>query len=384
MNIKNSIVFFLTIVSVLFLVTTISAAEVTTNLQVTVDDIDASSDDVSVLAGEVIDVEAFFTSNVDASDVKFRVELEGEKVDVKEIIGPFDLEDGMQRKLDLKIRVPYELKDDVSDDMTLSVRLYNGDHRTEETFDLRIQRLSYNVDVMSIRTKQTVEAGETISVDIVLKNTGYNYLDDLYVTTKIPTLGLEKTSYFGDLVQLECVDDDDFDPVDRKCDSDDEDTVSGRFYFEIPYNVEPGFYSIEVEVENDDLTMSDIKQVVIENEFSQIAIKSGNDLVVLNPTNKLKVYTVVTPTSESLVIVPASSSKTVSISSSNEEFDVNVLSGDRVVSTVNFPANGKGTSSPVVILTVILAIIFIVLLIVLIVLIGKKPEKSEEFGESYY
>jgi preprotein translocase subunit SecG len=41
-------------------------------------------------------------------------------------------------------------------------------------------------------------------------------------------------------------------------------------------------------------------------------------------------------------------------------------------------------SDPVVVLTVILAIVFVVLLIVLIVLIGKKPEKSEDFGESYY
>jgi preprotein translocase subunit SecG len=386
MNIKNLMVFFLTIVAVLFLVTTISAAEVTNDLQVTIDDIDVSSDDVSVIAGEVITLKAFFTSNVDASDVKFRAELEGEKVDVKEIVGPFDLEDGIQRRVTLKLRVPYELKDEVSDDLRLSLKLYNKDHRTDESYDLRVQRQSYNVGVMSIRTKQTVDAGETISVDVVLKNIGYNYLDDLYVTAKIPTLGLERTSYFGDLVQIECVDDEDFDPTDRKCDIDDEDTVSGRFNFKIPYDAEPGIYSIEVEVENDDLTTSEIKQIVVENEFSQIALKSGSDLIVLNPTNKLKVYTVVTPTSETLVIVPAGSSRTVAIdSSSGNDFDVSVLSNGQVVSTVTFTGSEQvSSSSPVVVLTVILAIIFIVLLIVLIVLIGKKPEKSEEFGESYY
>jgi len=46
--------------------------------------------------------------------------------------------------------------------------------------------------------------------------------------------------------------------------------------------------------------------------------------------------------------------------------------------------SGTPTANPVVVLTVVLAIIFVVLLIVLLVLIGKKPEKSEEFGESYY
>tara|TARA_Y100000034_G_scaffold107346_1_gene136801 strand:+ start:2557 stop:3723 length:1167 start_codon:yes stop_codon:yes gene_type:complete len=386
MNIKNLMVFFLTIVGILFLVTTVSAAEVTNDLQVTIEDIDVSSDDVSVIAGEVIIMKAFFTSNVDASNVKFRAELEGEKVDVKEIVGPFDVENGTQRKVTLKLRVPYELKDEVSEDMTLSVRVYNGDHRTDKSYDLRVQRQSYNLDVMSIRTKQIVDAGETISVDVVLKNTGYNYLDDLYVTVKIPTLGLERTSYFGDLVQIECVDDEDFDPTDRKCDKDDEDTVSGRFNFKIPYDAEPGIYSIEVEADNDDLTISEIKQIVVENEFSQIALQSGNDLVVLNPTNKLKVYTVVTPASETLVIVPAGTSRIVSIDSGlGNDFDVNVLSDGRVVGTVAFTGSEISSSnSPVVILTVVLAIIFIVLLIVLIVLIGKKPEKSEEFGESYY
>ncbi len=386
MNIKNLVVFFLTIVGILFLVTTISAAEVTNNLQVTIDDIDVSSDDVSVIAGEVITLKAFFTSNVDASDVKFRAELEGEKVDVKEIVGPFDIEDGIQRRVTLKIKVPYELKDEVSDDLRLSVRLYNRDHKTDESYDLRVQRLPYSVDVMSIRTKQTVDAGETMSVDVVLKNIGYNYLDDLYVTAKVPALGLERTSYFGDLVQIECVDDEDFGSVDRKCDKDDEDTVSGRFNFKIPYDAEPGIYSIEVEVENDDLKISEIKQIVVENEFAQIALKSGSDLIVLNPTNKLKVYTIVTPTSETLVIVPAGSSRTVPIeSSSNSDFDANVLSNGQVVSTVAFTGSEESSSSsPVVVLTVVLAIIFIVLLIVLIVLIGKKPESSEEFGESYY
>ena len=386
MNIKNLVVFFLTIVGILFLVTTISAAEVTNNLQVTIDDIDVSSDDVSVIAGEVITLKAFFTSNVDASDVKFRAELEGEKVDVKEIVGPFDIEDGIQRRVTLKIKVPYELKDEVSDDLRLSVRLYNRDHKTDESYDLRVQRLPYSVDVMSIRTKQTVDAGETMSVDVVLKNIGYNYLDDLYVTAKVPALGLERTSYFGDLVQIECVDDEDFGSVDRKCDKDDEDTVSGRFNFKIPYDAEPGIYSIEVEVENDDLTISEIKQIVVENEFAQIALKSGSDLIVLNPTNKLKVYTIVTPTSETLVIVPAGSSRTVPIeSSSNSDFDANVLSNGQVVSTVAFTGSEESSSSsPVVVLTVVLAIIFTVLLIVLIVLIGKKPESSEEFGESYY
>ena len=69
---------------------------------------------------------------------------------------------------------------------------------------------------------------------------------------------------------------------------------------------------------------------------------------------------------------------------------MNIFSGESLVQTVTLSETVKGktsstgVSNPVIVLTIILAIIFIVLLIVLIVLIGKKPEKSEEFGESYY
>ncbi len=56
-----------------------------------------------------------------------------------------------------------------------------------------------------------------------------------------------------------------------------------------------------------------------------------------------------------------------------------------LVNTFTFSAvEDASVTSPIVVLTIILAIVFLVLLVVLIVLIGKKPEKVEEFGESYY
>ena len=122
--------------------------------------------------------------------------------------------------------------------------------------------------------------------------------------------------------------------------------------------------------------------------------------MIVNPTNKLKVYRVVSGSSDdlstsvddSVIAVTAGSSKTVKVTASSSvegeyDFTVDVISGDEIVGTVNLALTvegGSSVNSPIVILTVILAIIFLVLLVVLIVLIGKKPEKSEEFGESYY
>ena len=67
---------------------------------------------------------------------------------------------------------------------------------------------------------------------------------------------------------------------------------------------------------------------------------------------------------------------------------MNVHSDGELVKKQNFVANVEGKAATAgnaaVVLTIILAIIFIVLLIVLIVLLTRKPEKTEDFGESYY
>jgi len=118
-------------------------------------------------------------------------------------------------------------------------------------------------------------------------------------------------------------------------------------------------------------------------------IKSGNSLIVVNPTNTLKVYSIVPESpatvSDSVIVVPAGSSRQVTVSSNLAgSFSVSVLSGNEVVGTVQFSGVSEDSSTTgVVVLTVILAIIFLVLLIVLVVLLAKKPDK-EEFGESYY
>ena len=195
----------------------------------------------------------------------------------------------------------------------------------------------------------------------------------------LPALEISKTVYLGDMVALE-----------DGSDEDDTDTLRGKVSLVIPYDAEAGIYTLEVEVTSDDLTASEVKQIVINNDLSTPVIKSGNDLIIVNPTDSVKVYTIVTEgsasVSQSIVVVPASSSKTVTVSANAQEYDfnVNVLSGEKLVATINFVGTGNALASPIVILTIVLAIIFLVLLVVLIVLIGKKPEKSEEFGESYY
>ena len=401
---KNILVCFLAIVSIFASLAVVNAAQIA---DVDMVQIDGIYDDYTVIAGETVPVKIWFEALEDASDVRIRAELEGDKKDVSVKIGPFDLEEGQGYNKKLTLEIPYEYTDEVSYDATLTLKIWNGEHETEEEFDVRIQRPSYNADVMSISVPQRVDAGETLATDIVLKNIGYNELEDLYVTAKIPELDLERTVYFGDLASYECDNDED-----NYCNSNDDDTISKRIYLQIPYEAQEGIYTIEVEVKNDDLTSTEVKQIAIENDFSagnimatlyQKSVAVGEDaefnLLVANPTNKLKVYKIVpesTPNAyvsveQSLVAVPAGSSKYVAItaniiSEGEHKFNVNVFSGDELVNTVTLGASASGTSidNPIVILTIVLAVIFLVLLVVLIVLLGKKPTKAEDFGESYY
>lgn len=411
MNTKNLLVSFLAVASLLLLVATVSAAELADNVEIKVDGTTTAVyiggnltqlNNVSIVAGESVAVKVTFTALENDTDVTFEAELEGQKVKASEISPVFDIESGKTYSKTVVLEVPFELRDDLSDDLELNLVLDGRDHETEiNDITVRVQRPSYDPEIKSVTVDQSISAGETFPVDIVLKNMGYNELNDLYITIKIPQLGLEKSAYFGDLAPIE------------NCDGDcnEEDTVSGRLYMTIPYGISPGVYSLEIEVKNDDTSLTASKQITLSNDFvdnvivtsTSATVDAGKDAVysflIVNPTNQVQVYKIVVGSSsgvsadvsESVVAVPAGSSKTIEVTANAEDageytFSVNVFANDQLAKTIAFSLKSEKDSSidPIVILTIVLAIIFIVLLIVLIVLIARKPEKSEEFGESYY
>jgi hypothetical protein len=405
MKTKNLMVSFVAVAFALFLVATVTAADFNIT-KVTVDGVDALTSP-AILAGDTVTVKVYFTANVNASDVTVEAEIEGNKKDVQEETTSFDVEDGHTYKQVLVLKVPFDLQDDLSDDALLNIKISGDGYRETMDYDLRVQRQSYDVSIKSVGVSSSVDAGETLPVDIVLKNLGYNNLDDVYVKVSIPELGVEKTAYFGDLVPLECSDD---------CDGNenDVDTVSGRLYLSIPYSAQAGTYALDVDVSNDDTSSSQVKQIVINNDLPDSLIvgtysrtvavgeEADYSVMIVNPTNKLKVYRLVTESAngvssgaqDTIVAVPAGSSRTETItakaaSEGKYAFNVNVFSGEELVETVTLTLNAEGetsgvTTNSVVILTIALAIVFLVLLVVLIVLVTKKPAKSEEFGESYY
>ncbi len=314
-------VFFVAIVSALFLISSISASANYSLSRAEIDGVSAISNDASVVAGETVTVDVWFTSYQDDTDVTVKAVIEGKKVDFDGITSAFDVENGKVYKKTLTLNVPYELKDEVSDNLDLTITIDGQNSRKIEfgPYTVRVQRPSYNAEVKSVTVDNSVNAGEAVPVDFVIKNRGYNDLNDLYVTVSMPALGIEKTSYLDDLVTL--------DNCTHDCSK--EDTVSGRITLVVPYEAKAGIYALEVKTSNDDTNSVVVKQIVVNNDYTSNVVVSNTkqtveagktaeyNLLLVNPTNKLKVYRVVPESSadltssveESIVAVSAGSSK---------------------------------------------------------------------------
>jgi len=401
---KKFWVSFLLVVSILLLTVNIRAAEIADNVTVEIDGINVLNKP-AIVVGDTVNVRVEFDAVANAQDVTVEVEIEGNRESVQAKTNVFDVEQGQRYAKTLKLEVPFDLRDTLSDFVDLNIKVSGSGLKDQFTgIQLRLQRAPFDAEIKAVSVPQKVKAGELFPVDVVIKNLGYNNLNDLFVTASIPALDVQRTSFFGDLVALKCDKDstaiENFGVnVTRKCNEDDEDTVIGRLFLQLPWDVKSGVYALEVTAKNDDTTSSKVVQVAIENAFSSgNFIVSGNQLLIVNPTNDVAVYrlvpessnTVSVSLSDSIVAVPAGSSKTVLADATanvagTQTYVVNIFSVDgALLDKVTFTTTRENrTTSPIVVLTVILAIIFIVLLVVLIVLIGKKPEK-EELGESYY
>jgi len=272
---------------------------------------------IATFAGQTLPVRVVFSADGNATDVRIKAWISGEK-EYAVVSERFDvIADGIYSRL-LSVKVPANT--DPSEPLKLEVLVEsaNGEISVQETVNLNVQRESYKLEILDVIMDSEAKAGALLSVDIVLKNRGSHLSDDTFVKVTIPALGIEKKGYFGDLS-----------PVDQ-ANPDKEDATEGRLYLSIPSNAQSGVYLVEIEAYNADSDATMSKKVAIDGTSSAASPTSTDNKGTIN-------------------------------------------------------TQGKGfTANTAVILTVVLAVIFVVLLVVLIVLLTRKPEKTEEFGESYY
>lgn len=362
----------------------------------------ATSQNISAVAGDTIPVRVAFTSDQNLSDVRVRILVSGAG-DASVSTGKFNVFSGPIYTRLLSVTIPNKV-DFPNENVVLEVRVESdGIEVSSKNVVLSGQREEYNVNFLDVDMDTKVTAGEMLSADVVLKNRGFESSEDTFVKVSIPALGIEKRAYFSDLA-----------PVDQ-ADPDKNDAAAGRVVLSIPGNTPAGIYTVQFDVFNDDASTTVTKKVAVVSSGSNSMVVSPTNekkfstgetatysMTIVNSGNKIKLYTLSfdapdklsVDADETIFAVPAGSSKTVQFKATASEagkynFVASVNSDGELVKAENYMANVEGNAkrsagNATVVLTVVLAIIFVVLLVVLIVLLTRKPQKSEEFGESYY
>jgi len=357
---------------------------------------------VAVDAGMSVPITVSFTALQNASDAKIRAWFSVSGKDVTYVSDRFDLIANGSYTKSFSLTLPSNI--DLSDDITLYVRVQTSAGDTEQTAQLRVQRESYNVNVLDVEVPQTVQAGSTIPVNVVLKNLGSHELEDLFITAKIDALGISKRVYASDIT-----------PQDNwNSDDNNADAVERTIFLQIPSDAKSGIYTVEVDASNADSDSSAMRSIVISGEVASSDVltttvsktvaaneEASYDLVIVNSGSKMQLYTISAnapnglsvSVDQALVSVPADSTRVVKVSAEAAKagtynFAVDVNADGSLVKEVSFATVVSGKSvmsaSPTVVLTIVLAVIFVVLVIVLIILLTRKPTKTEELGESYY
>jgi len=396
-NMKRNILLIPFIAVLTLLIAGFASAELANNIATDFNSVTLGTNTMVGDVDNVIPVRVTFDSIADEENVKVKVYMEGHRDDVSVSTNRFNIEDGITYTKLLSLRLPSD-SDDLSEEYTLYVEIVSKDDRTEEEYTISMQRNSYTFEILSIDYSSNILAGEVAPVSVVIKNIGYNRMDDTYAIVSIPALGISSRGYVGDLIPVE-----DYDDYD-----DEEDSVQKTVYLKIPMNIEAGVYDMEIEVYNNDAETSVTKLVNIGGSVSGMvlaAVKNQDlnagetatyDLIVVNSADDVKVFNIGTVSGDvlsvsapSVVTVGPDASETVSITvkaDDNAAIGTYTFSVDVNGKQVVFGANVVGTSvsTSVVALTVILVIIFVVLLAVLVVLLTRKEKPMEEVETSYY
>lgn len=360
---------------------------------------------VGAIAGQVIPVKVNFVGNENASDVRLKAWIAGSSEYSYSSVR-FDVYAGNTYSNTVALQVPSNINPTEGLQVYVALESRNSGQGDEKYVNLAAQRKSYSVQILDVNSDSQVQAGDNLALDIVLANDGSHKADNTFVKVTIPELGVSQSAYFGDMSPIDSTDYPDSI----------QDSSERKLVVKIPSSARPGVYTVQIQAYNGDTSTSATKKIEIVGAGANSIIASDTQsrtfavgeegsytITLVNSGDKIKVYNLVVQNSndalnvnvdQPVVAIPAGSSKNVKVSAVSSKtgdytFSVNVQSSGDLVSNEGFTANvvsstGSFAGSTAVVLTVVLAIIFVVLLVVLIVLLTRKPEKAQEFGESYY
>jgi hypothetical protein len=207
---------------------------------VSVDINGASTTPVSVIRGDTIPVKVTFSEPIDYKDVTIEVQLRYEHSKKAEVsTKAIDVVAGTTYTRTLNIDVPSDIEINAPGNyysLTVVLKDGNGYELETRSYDLMVQRTDDQIQIQKVLKPQTIEAGNTFTADVVVKNTGSDRMDDIYVRMSVPELGLVTEGRAGDLVAVD---------TDTK-----EDVNSVKLSLNVPATAAAGSYSLEIKAYN--------------------------------------------------------------------------------------------------------------------------------------
>ena len=368
---------------------------------------DSYSSPVSVIRGDTIPIEVAFSEDTDYQDVTIEVQLRyenGKKVEVSS--KAIDVIDGTVYVKTLDIKVPQDIEATAPGEVyALSVEMKdgNGNQIEFQSFDLTVQRENAQLEIQKVLKTSTIDAGKTLQVTVVVKNTGSDRMEDVYVKMSIPDLGLSTEKYVGDLVTED--------------NGDEKDTKSAVLSLDIPSTATQGTYSLEIEAYNDDTETTKKESLLVSGsqKVSQATEIYANKIIqnveqgktasykftLLNVNGNPVTYSMsiegtdgwaTSTVDPATVTLQKDSTATVTVyvtANKNAALGqhiatVTVKSGNTIVkqlSVVSEVTESGFAMDPLLITAVVLAIILVVLIVILV---KTRKEESRPEEESYY
>jgi len=378
--------------------------------EVAVKDINTAWTPICVKIGETIPIQVAYSLDSDASDVVVEAEIYyGHGKEVRATTEALDAIAGVMYTDTLSIKIPSDI-DTVSpgEDYTLYVRI--KDKKTgvlegmENEWPLTVQRSN---DLLSIQKvmKTTAEAGKSSIVTVVVKNTGADTQNDVYVKVTIPELGISAPEErVGDLVAVD--------------EGDKQDTATANVYLSIPANAADGTYSMVVTAYNDNVEVSKTESLKVKGvagtkvDASEVVpqilsqeVEQGKGVnygfIIGNLADSVQTYSVSVTGTEGwatyavtplMVTLNGKDSQVVNVMLTADKnaivgqhtFTVAVKNGDQIVKQFTMSANVKGAKTSIDAMLISVIVLAVILVILILILVKSRKSESTEAEESYY
>ena len=209
---------------------------------------------ISGFAGETIGVRVTFEATGPSDEeVRVSARILGEPGTLTETEEFAVIENNTYSRL-LNVKLPFDLDEKLDEPLVLEIAVESRNQGSvEKQIDLNVQRENELIEILAIESENEVMAGEQIAFDVVIKNRGRHLSEDTFVRASIPSLGISKMVFLGD---LSAVDQGGLVP-------DKEDSGLARIFLRIPSNAPVGVYNVEIEAFDDDSTTLATRKIAV-------------------------------------------------------------------------------------------------------------------------